>query len=102
MRFVRSIGSVFGRVWEYSNACRLGDIYELVIYCSDASEGRRAVCHTVFEPVLDALISLDNVILQVIAAEVPTNKQLHKSSRLTGSPYLPCLPWMIVKQTRQC
>jgi hypothetical protein len=44
----------------------LGNLYNLVIYYSkgrDTREGRRAVSNTVFEPALNALISLDNVVL---------------------------------------
>jgi hypothetical protein len=54
-----------------NRACiSLGNLCNLVIYCSDrrnAREGCRAVCNAVFEPTLNALISLDNVVLQAIA-----------------------------------
>jgi hypothetical protein len=41
--------------------------YDLVaVICRNVSEGGTAVCHVVFEPALDALIGLNNVVSKVI------------------------------------
>jgi hypothetical protein len=71
MLFGLLVGAQIGRDCEclesLNRACiSLGNLCNLVIYCSDrhnARKGCRAVCNAVFEPTLDTLISLDNVVL---------------------------------------
>jgi hypothetical protein len=70
--FPRSVGAQPGRVWECF--CELRSkrllncsIYYLVIYRRNIGEGCLAVNNAVLTPTLNALISLDNVRLEVVA-----------------------------------